>query len=104
MIYLFRGVAMALCLLSASVGLSQDAKSEPSSVETAYGKPAAAAVNPEVEQALEELRYKHLWIAYGVIWLIIFVFMYRTYRVGTTNRDSLEALKARLASLEGRDE
>ncbi|MGB0646513.1 MAG: hypothetical protein ACPGQS_05015 [Bradymonadia bacterium] len=104
MINLFRGVAMALCLLCAGVSFSQETKNEPSSVDTAYGKPATATVDPSVEQGLEELRYKHLWIAYGVIWLIVFLFMYRTYRVGTTNRDSLEALKTRLASLEGRDE
>ena len=104
MINLYRGAAIALCLLFAGVSFSQETNNEPSSVESGYGKPAAASVDPAVEQSLEELRYKHLWIAYGVIWLIIFVFMYRTYRVGTTNRDSLEALKNRLASLEGRDE
>ena len=57
----------------------------------------------EREAALESLRYKHLWIAYGLIWLIIFLFMYRTYQVGRRNRETLDTLKTRLAQLEKRD-
>ena len=55
------------------------------------------------DAALEELRYKHLWIAYGLIWLIIFIFMLRTYGVGRENRETLDALKSRLAQLEKKD-
>jgi hypothetical protein len=69
-------------------------------VEVSQNKPyASPASSPE----LESLRYKHLWIAYSLIWLIVFLFMYRTYKVGTSNRERLEALKRRLASLENQD-
>ena len=55
------------------------------------------------DAALEELRYKHLWIAYGLIWLIVFLFMLRTYNVGRENRETLDALKSRLLQLEQKD-
>jgi hypothetical protein len=76
------------------------AASADSSAPTAKGMPVSSQAQNE---ALEDLRYKHLWIAYSLIWLIVFVFMYRTYKVGTENRARLEALKSRLALLEKQD-
>lgn len=72
---------------------------------TQYAQGTSSAKQPSKAdlEALEELRYKHLWIAYSLIWLIVFVFMYRTYKVGTANRASLDALKSRLALLEKQD-
>lgn len=55
-------------------------------------------------ERLEALRYQHLWIAYGAIWLIVFVFVWRTWRSSETLSAELDGLKARLADLEGRDE
>lgn len=98
-----------MCLLYASgFALAQDTQGKPGTtvdaakkqVEVIQNRPTAA---PAESTELEALRYKHLWIAYSLIWLIVFLFMYRTYKVGTSNRESLEALKSRLARLESQD-
>ena len=67
--------------------------------DSGYGAPSAAAQS-ETAAALEDLRYKHLWIAYALIWLTVFLFMYRTYKIGHQNRDQLDALRSRLGDLE----
>ena len=75
MIYLFRGVAMALCLLAQALVCRKTPKQDVR--RNGIRQTRAAAVNP-VEQALD---IKGMYgIAYGVIWLIIFVPRYRTYR------------------------
>lgn len=73
--------------------------------QAAAEETAAPGSMPEAFKAerLEELRYKHLWIAYGAIWLIVFVFVFRTWRSGEATAAELDGLKARLAKLEGRD-
>ena len=57
----------------------------------------------EKAERLESMRYRHLWIAYGAIWLIIFVFVFRTWKMNQTTSSELERLKARLADLENSD-
>lgn len=102
-----------LCIgLICLVGASGLVFAQPTQVDTNKAIPSAsnapsakraAVYSVTQNEALEDLRYKHLWIAYSVIWLIVFVFMYRTYAVGTENRARLEALKSRLALLEKKD-
>ena len=52
------------------------------------------------DPALEDMRYEHLWIAYGAIWLIIFLLVFRTWKQGERTATELEDLKSRLAELE----
>jgi hypothetical protein len=52
------------------------------------------------EQRLEDLRYKHLWIAYSLIWLIIFGFIRNTWKRSEAVSDRLDELKGRLKRLE----
>lgn len=97
-----------ICLVGVSgLVFAQTIQAEPHKTESAKSSvPIAkegAVYKVAQNEALEELRYKHLWIAYSLIWLIVFVFMYRTYKVGTENRARLEALKSRLALLEKQD-
>ena len=110
-------LAISLCaVLSFGWAMAQT----PASVEASAAKQMAetkppqsakqpsAYSNPKVDTsksdaALDELRYKHLWIAYGLIWLIVFLFMLRTYKVGRENRDTLDTLKNRLLKLEQKD-
>ncbi|MEE2786022.1 MAG: hypothetical protein VX589_01710 [Myxococcota bacterium] len=54
----------------------------------------------ERTQRLETMRYRHLWIAYGAIWFIIFFFVFRTWRLNQSTSSELERLKSRLADLE----
>ena len=114
----FLFVALLCVSMNAGLALAQDAegssnaqiekagevaKSAASTTATESGDVYRPVDTAEREAALESLRYKHLWIAYGLIWLIIFLFMYRTYQVGRRNRETLDTLKARLAQLEKRD-
>lgn len=52
------------------------------------------------EARLNELRYKHLWIAYSLVWLIIFVFIRGTWRRSQAVEENLQSLQSRLAKLE----
>ena len=51
----------------------------------------------------EELRYKHLWIAYSMVWILVFVFVLRTWKLNNTTTAELDSLKRRLAKLEADD-
>ena len=85
---------MAVCLWASPV-LAQD---EPTAPESA----AVAKSDFEKTQRLETLRYRHLWIAYGAAWLIIFGFSLRTWRSAERTETELTELKRRLAQLEGK--
>ena len=49
---------------------------------------------------LESMRYRHLWLAYGFIWLIVFLFVFRTWKLNQSNSVELDALTRRLKALE----
>ena len=51
----------------------------------------------------EKLRYRHLWLAYAAAWLLIFLFVFRTWKMNQGTTDEIETLKRRLAKLEGPD-
>ena len=55
------------------------------------------------EQRLEALRYRHLWIAFSLVWLITLVFVYRTWQRSQAVASRLDELKARLAQVENKD-
>ena len=119
----------ALCLvalLSLSVMSSawaQPAQSAPAPTESAQAKaqpsPAAKQATPSEpsakeltaraakedfervkEERLNQLRYRHLWIAYSLVWLIIFVFIRGTWKRSQAVEDNLRALQDRLTKLE----
>lgn len=93
----------ALLAGALSVGAAHaQAPAEPATEQTEAAAPGSMPDAFKAER-LEELRYKHLWIAYGAIWLIVFVFVFRTWRSGEATAAELDGLKARLAKLEGRD-
>ncbi len=56
--------------------------------------------NSDREARLEELRYKHLWIAYSFVWLIIFLFIRQTWQRSQAVSNRLDELKSRLIKLE----
>ena len=57
----------------------------------------------ERAERLEEMRYRHLWIAYGFIWFLVFFFMFRTHKLGRETSKELDELRRRLAELEASD-
>ena len=52
------------------------------------------------EQRLEDLRYKHLWIAYSIVWLVIFMFIRSTWKRSEAVAARLDELKGRVKRLE----
>ncbi len=70
--------------------------------------PAVAADAPRDEVATAErkdaLRHRHLWIAYGLAWALVFGFAYRAWRRSEATGRELEDLKARLGALEAKGE
>ena len=103
MLRIFLVFVITICTVgSVAPVCAQDGKVAASENTVVGGAPSQAIQN-ETAAALEELRYKHLWIAYALIWLTVFLFMYRTYRIGHENRDRIDGLKQRLAELESQD-
>ncbi len=68
---------------------------------------AAFAEDTRDQEALEErkadLRHRHLWIAYGLIWFSVYGFVFRTWARTRETAAELDLLKERLAELEGDD-
>ena len=65
---------------------------EPSSDKNTFAR--------EKEARLETLRYRHLWIAFSLVWLIVFLFVRATWIRGRAVEARLDELKARLSALE----
>ena len=63
-------------------------------------KAAKDAFNSAKEERLEDLRYKHLWIAYSLVWVIIFFFIRQTWQRSSQVAQRLDELKVRLSKLE----
>lgn len=55
------------------------------------------------EARLEDLRYKHLWLAYSMVWIVIFVFIRQTWQRSQAVSGRLEELKSRLIALEEKE-
>ena len=55
------------------------------------------------EARLEDLRYKHLWVAYSMVWIVIFVFIRQTWQRSQAVSGRLEELKSRLIALEEKE-
>ncbi|MEZ4470039.1 MAG: hypothetical protein R3F60_04370 [bacterium] len=66
--------------------------------------PAAAKSDFAKTERLEALRYRHLWIAYGAAWLIVFGFAWRTWKQAQETDRSLADLKRRVAEMEGKSD
>jgi hypothetical protein len=115
---------LALCL-SAGFSVAYGDETQPDAVPVPPAKPAATPVpvatpvpstpstvnagEPssdknifarEKEARLETLRYRHLWIAFSLVWLIVFLFIRATWIRGRAVESRLDELKARLSALE----
>lgn len=98
---LLRAAAVAAALTLGAAWASPAAAQDPAPAAQEAAAPEMPDAFAKAER-LEALRYQHLWIAYGAIWLIVFVFVFRTWRSSTALAGELDGLKARLAELEGR--
>ena len=101
-------VGMTLLFLVGLGGLSMAQNAAPPPVAKAVtGADGGDAIKTptkfERTQRLEEMRYQHLWIAYGLIWFLVFFFMFKTHKMGLETAGELEHLKRRLSELEGSD-
>lgn len=83
-----RSLAAALAaLLAPAVGAAQEAA-------------ASAAAVTQFEPGLEEMKYRHLWLAYGAIWLVIMALVWRTSRRQAELKQDLAALQGRVDEME----
>lgn len=94
----------ALCLgallLTGPAALAQDAPPPPSmaaSEAPAGNKPVTWL---DADDKLQDMRYRHLWIAYGVVWFLVFGFVWRTWNLQQTTSKELDDLRGRIADLE----
>lgn len=85
-----------------STAVAAEQAKAPSSADT-KGKVRNTPDSFERTARLESMRYRHLWLAYGFIWLIVFVFMFRTWKLHQSNRVELDALTRRLKALESEE-
>jgi hypothetical protein len=54
-----------------------------------------------VEARKDDLRHRHLWIAYSLVWFTIHGFVFATWRQTRSTANELDELRARLAELDG---
>ncbi len=68
-----------------------------------WAAPAVAETDTDEarQERLDDLRHRHLWIAYGLIWGSVFLFAHRSWKRSERTGAELEDLKKRLAALEG---
>lgn len=95
---------LAGVVFAAGLSFSMTAQAEQATQTEQAQTPQAAQRRFEASDQLEDLRYKHLWIAYGIIWLSVFGFVLRTWKRSQETARELDGLKARLAELESGDE
>ena len=82
-----------------------EVKVDPAQANTESFASAGAQQNgkrDEAEERLEELRYKHLWIAYSLVWLVVFFFVRQTWARHQAAASRLDELQARLKELESK--
>jgi hypothetical protein len=108
---MLRTIGIILIMLMGSTGLTwaeQAPKTQEQTVAEVQAVQAARTKSIKkfaaAEERSEALRYRHLWIAYGMIWLIVFVFVFRTWKMNQSTTSELQALKRRIAKLETSDE
>lgn len=100
---LIRGRWIAGLILAAGFATAAPAAAQPAD------PPAAAATEPapitafEAAEDAQEMGLRHLWIAYAALWLLVFAFVWRTWRREQATAAELEALRRRLAAMEERD-
>ena len=82
----------------------QQSQPTPARLQVAQKAPKIQADQDESERLketrLNELRYKHLWIAYSIVWLIVFVFIRGTWRRSQAVEQRIIELQTRLSKLE----
>jgi hypothetical protein len=51
-------------------------------------------------ERLESLRYRHLWIAYALIWASVFWLMWKTWRKSVEQEEKIAELSQKIAQLD----
>ncbi len=76
-------------------------KSSPKTFLAALLLPALAlAEDDSAAVSLTDMRHQHLWIAYAIIWGLVFVFVARTAMRQAQTQRELDRLASRLDALE----
>lgn len=91
---MIRAALTACLLLPVGAAIAQDA---------APASEAKQIKAFEKAERLTQLRHKHLWLAYGAVWLIICGFVWRTHGMARATEGELQALKKKIEALEAQD-
>lgn len=95
------GLAMAACVAAPMVLVTTPAEAQEGAADQAAtptpGEPSATQFSAASN---EEMKYRHLWIAYAVIQVLIFGFIWRTWSRQEMTRKELDDVRRRLAEVE----
>ncbi len=94
-------LAGAALMMPLAVGAQETEAPAAAAPATVDAPPPPAQSAFQVSEELEAMRYRHLWIAYGVIWLFVFGFVWRNWKLERATSRELAALEARIGDLEG---
>ncbi len=99
-------ITLGLFLCPLNLFAQEAAATETAAAEQAPAPTVKSKTTDKFERAerVESMRYRHLWIAYSLIWLLVFLFVFRTWKLGQQTATELESLNRRLKSLEEREE
>ena len=94
---------LSVCALCLGLGLASPAFAD----EPAVGEPAVGERPTQVtafqatsEADMQDMRHRHLWVAYGALWSIAFAFIWRTARRQQGAERALAELESRLDAWE----
>jgi len=89
-------VAATLCASLATPVLAD----EPAGASAAERAPQVTAFQATSEAEMQDMRHRHLWLAYGALWAIAFAFIWRTTRRQQGADRALKELESRLDAWE----
>ena len=89
-------VVTTLCAALATPAFAEDPPGE-GAVERA---PQVTAFQATSEAEMQDMRHRHLWLAYGALWAIAFAFIWRTTRRQQGADRALMELESRLDAWE----
>jgi hypothetical protein len=106
-------MVLSICLISFAYAQQGETATQPAVIQPAVAQPIEtqpAMAQPSVEvttndefqktERLENLRYRHLWIAYALIWLAVFGFMWKTWRKSVEQEEKIADLNQKINQLE----
>jgi len=95
------GLGLSLVALTLSAALTAPAFADTTADDGGAARPdPVTAFQATSESELQDMRHRHLWVAYGALWTIAFAFIWRTSRRQLGAERALKELESRLDAWE----